>query len=762
MDLIDENTTPDSYISLFFTEFIDLKSNSPSFYNILGIILEDLASNKRISIIKLCEHLINQLNLDENNQILLGLALIQTDNEDNISWLNSKLSIYSSKTFQCSAETLEYIIFSKKNIDFSKILPILPNELPISFDDPEFKLTPLKSLQNYLNPSDFLSEIQPSQNLRKFLESFGKPTDDQLLENLLILSNDYPFLEDSLQRSLFCLFLNDCISDTSHEKRTINWNPESFCQDLLEIYPSIKLLPILKKIDSPKFWLRDQKSLAQLLKFFQKGKRMQSFLFPATLIFGKWQFPASQIIFIQNLLLLGQPELINWNELNKRIVILEFNQTYKYSSLPPILQFWGCLEFLELMIELSDGEFLLTIRNLFEIPLSKCPDMLILGLAQIRPKQGFPLLEELLSQLFPMYLLNHSNSIPILESLWKHNEKLMIEAIHELYRRENSALNLSRVLDITQEIRDSLISLANCDKMSFSVSLGILASKREFLHFEHWLSERLKKKGGAFVEALLKYLEENLIIPLFSAEKQIPANLMETHCKSILEKSQLTLESLGIIMENLMVNLFDNFSITFQNKIKETYQNICKFFPSLAGASESAKIEVQNAVENNFIKLYGEELKAEDLIENLTRLKIANNPFEREVYACTIHHLFDEFRYHESYSSKFLRITGTLYGELINSKLLDGTPLLGLGLGCVKFSLEKNSLKRLEFAKSALHSFKKRIFELFDFFQSLFFIENIKEKIPEILCQLYAESVRMGRNLQIRPDLLHFLLSQVF
>jgi len=73
---------------------------------------------------------------------------------------------------------------------------------------------------------------------------------------------------------------------------------------------------------------------------------------------------------------------------------------------------------------------------------------------------------------------------------------LLISAICELYKKENkkenTILNLSRVLDITQNIQDSLIALANGNDYAFSVHLGILAGKREFLHFDQWLNDRLR------------------------------------------------------------------------------------------------------------------------------------------------------------------------------------------------------------------------------------------------------------------------------
>lgn len=133
----------------------------------------------------------------------------------------------------------------------------------------------------------------------------------------------------------------------------------------------------------------------------------------------------------------------------------------------------------------------------------------------MRVKKGHALIDELLSQLFPIYLSQHVNSIPILEQIWKNNEEFLISAICELYKRENkkenTSLNLSRVLDITQNISDSLIKLSNWNDYDFSVNLGILAGKREFLHFDSWIQERLKNIGDPFISSLLTYIEEQVI-----------------------------------------------------------------------------------------------------------------------------------------------------------------------------------------------------------------------------------------------------------
>lgn len=48
-------------------------------------------------------------------------------------------------------------------------------------------------------------------------------------------------------------------------------------------------------------------------------------------------------------------------------------------------------------------------------------------------------------------------------------------------------MNLSRVLDITQEVKESLMPIVDCEDYYFAVNLAILAGKRDFLHYDVWL-----------------------------------------------------------------------------------------------------------------------------------------------------------------------------------------------------------------------------------------------------------------------------------
>lgn len=61
-----------------------------------------------------------------------------------------------------------------------------------------------------------------------------------------------------------------------------------------------------------------------------------------------------------------------------------------------------------------------------------------------------------------------------------------MSCICEIYKTEikkENSFNLSRVLDITQSIKDSLIPFTTWNDYDFSIPLAVIAGKREFLNF---------------------------------------------------------------------------------------------------------------------------------------------------------------------------------------------------------------------------------------------------------------------------------------
>ena len=162
------------------------------------------------------------------------------------------------------------------------------------------------------------------------------------------------------------------------------------------------------------------------------------------------------------------------------------------------------------------------VLKVFEQPIKQLPEYLLLSISRAKPKMGNVMIDELLSILMPLFLGNHNNSSIVLQRLCDSNKYLFIRGICELCKHDQRLMNLSRVLDITQEVKDSLIPIVYCEDYDFAVNLGILAGKRDFLHYDVWIKSRIKEVGSPFINALIQYIEDHIISPVSDFVKRHP------------------------------------------------------------------------------------------------------------------------------------------------------------------------------------------------------------------------------------------------
>jgi len=110
------------------------------------------------------------------------------------------------------------------------------------------------------------------------------------------------------------------------------------------------------------------------------------------------------------------------------------------------------------------------------------------------------MVEDLYNHLLPIFLTGHINSIPILNEVWNVDRNIIINAITGLHDKNPKAMNLSRVLDICQSIKNSLLVIIETTKdYVFSLQLAMLAAKRDFLHFERYIGKLIRAEGDPFI-----------------------------------------------------------------------------------------------------------------------------------------------------------------------------------------------------------------------------------------------------------------------
>ena len=105
---------------------------------------------------------------------------------------------------------------------------------------------------------------------------------------------------------------------------------------------------------------------------------------------------------------------------------------------------------------------------------------------------------------------------------------------------------------------------------------------------------------------------------------------------------------------------------------------VCEFL----GLATLRCVQVEAQANKYFQQIYTSQQSIADIVDMLKQFKNSDKPQEREIFTCMIHNLFDEYRFFHKYPDKELRISGLLFGNIIQHQLVV-TTTLGIALRCV-------------------------------------------------------------------------------
>ena len=164
--------------------------------------------------------------------------------------------------------------------------------------------------------------------------------------------------------------------------------------------------------------------------------------------------------------------------------------------------------------------------------------------------------------------------------------------------------------------------------------------------------------------------------------------------------------------------------------------------PAANAASGSGNAEdIEEKANSYFQKIYTSEQSIDEVIQMLKRFKNSQQQREQEIFACMIHNLFDEYRFFHKYPEKELRITGILFGTLIQHQLVQSITL-GIALRYVLEALRKppatgnNGGKMFRFGMFALEQFKPRLGEWPQYCSHVISIPHLCQKYPDLVTEI--------------------------
>lgn len=92
---------------------------------------------------------------------------------------------------------------------------------------------------------------------------------------------------------------------------------------------------------------------------------------------------------------------------------------------------------------------------------------------------------------------------------------------------------------------------------------------------------------------------------------------------------------------------------------------------SAAGETGGFPADVEDEANKNFQLIYSGSLTVEDAIAMLSKYKAATQSSrELKVFQCMIRNLFDEYRFFPKYPDPELKLTGILFGSLVQHHLI--------------------------------------------------------------------------------------------
>ncbi|XP_061382387.1 CCR4-NOT transcription complex subunit 1 isoform X1 [Danaus plexippus] len=288
------------------------------------------------------------------------------------------------------------------------------------------------------------------------------------------------------------------------------WNPEVFVQTLKELASNLNWKEVILQLDHPEFIVPDRQGLSLLFTILRLGLQSAGYpanIFPVEYLCRRWANLEGQMSLLTNIL--KHPDIFSFADHPFHPVSIDLLKSPPETDNKEVST-WRCLYLVELLLYASERGYYLQVHELFKYPLQHCPDILLLALLQISPPITV-FRQELLTTLIPIFLGNHPNSGIVLQHAW-HSQNpnikpIIMHAMADWYiRGECDQSKLSRILDVAQDLK-ALSLLLNVQSFPFIIDLACLASRREYLKLDKWLTDKIRDHGETFVTAMVKFLQ---------------------------------------------------------------------------------------------------------------------------------------------------------------------------------------------------------------------------------------------------------------
>mmetsp|Transcript_36486 Transcript_36486/g.88051 ORF Transcript_36486/g.88051 Transcript_36486/m.88051 type:complete len:2380 (-) Transcript_36486:135-7274(-) len=564
------------------------------------------------------------------------------------------------------------------------------------------------------------------------------------------------------------------------------WNIETVKEVLQKDYGSSRdWVKVAKCFDFSGFVIRDASQFERLVALYRSAAQMAP---PLSTLTAQWRNTTGQESMLEAIMV--TPQNVYVITLNDEELL---DASVAGSNVAPVNpQFFASLEILQRLLFLSDVPALnRRVRDVFIKGVLACPEVLLCSLVRLQlhvattqdvsgrealANAGLQLKTDLMRELIPLFFRPQSfhrveNAPAALRRLNVISPNTVTAACFEAWRStvgDSPQLRVATLVHIINIARllpnpaDAVASLLNGSKdPEFSVAIAFVMADREYLQLKPWLVEKLSNKNTlqVFASAIITYIAKTHTAaaprgsdpaPLVSLENI----LISLQLLSALDAATLAQPFHNAEGSNVKGSLGDNVKavteacVSVHPNLRNSLVNAMTASSQGAAGAKSSKTPASEDVEEMatayFQKIYTSEQSIGEVVEMLKRFKTSGVAKENEIFACMVHNLFDEYRFFSKYPEKELRITGILFGTLIQEQLVSSITL-GIALRYVLEALRKppsppgqttSSGKMFQFGMFALEQFKGRLHEWPQYCSHIVQIPHLKEGYATLVSEI--------------------------
>lgn len=583
----------------------------------------------------------------------------------------------------------------------------------------------------------------------------------QVAGMLVMLSRTYSGLDAENGATLMANLTIDFEASPSDEAAATptreNWDLEVIAEVLQKDYSSIKWAKVAEKLDRDDLNIQNVAQLRVLITAFQRFSQTK---FRVTTLLRPWKNSRAHISILKAAVE-APPEVLSFSESPRKLAPFEGAD----ASAVPKNGVWFSLDIVDTLLQVSEQDCYGDVRKLLDGAMKACPDVLIANLAQASPRWN-ALRDDMFSELFSTYIMGRPNAPLIMRHLWSVAPKLVLYASVKCFYAATAPHIVSRLFALFRNTGDAFASAIHSNYFSFALALATMGANHDVLNLETWLVERLASQRTAFATSCLAFVHRNYA-------RAVPKSNITPQTSHV-----LSIESLATILKCIMA-VQGALPVTIAQELKriitlcmETHPVISAatrppgeagagHVPGAVGAAAGVAVAsagasvaggetsaagadaptytaemIEEQANAYFQQIYTSEQNINDVVAMLKRFQGSRDERERQIFYCMIHNLFDEYRFFPRYPEMELRITGVLFGKLIEHQVLPPN-FLQTALRSVLESLrEPVNSKFFFFGACALQQFVPRLRELPAYCTNLSQIPHLQHALPEIMRQV--------------------------